>query len=346
MRSLQLLLLSTLFACAVEHETPDTTDPTTPGGGSGSGSGGGGGGDIGPQAVPDVRCAGAPDVGQAMGWRHTLSTYTVALGSSHHRGIDLIATTAETTQLITGKITYGPTDKDLEDEDVELFACLESSWTVIGATRTSSDGKFSLALTGDELLPIGMRDLYVSVAGDRTGAAFIGLVAPQNARIVVSDVDGTLTASENEYPESLVLGGDVAAQPGAAAALTSLAERDYTIIYVTARGDRFTQDTREWFAAKGFPRGPTRMPTSIVTMPGEDTVEFKRTTIQSLSGFDVKAGVGNRASDITAYTEAGLPADRIFIKLPEFTDEIGAAISSATGFQLYDDLRAQQLAAM
>ena len=346
MRSIKLVLLSTLFACAVEHETPGT-DPTMPGGGSGSGSGSGsGGGGIGPQMVPDVRCTGTPDVGQAMGWRHTLSTYTVALGSAHHRGIDLIATTAETTQLIAGKITYGPTDKDLEDEDVELFACLESSWTVIGATRTNSDGKFSLALTGDELLPVGMRDLYVSVAGDRTGAAFIGLVAPQNARIVVSDVDGTLTASENEYPESLVLGGDVAAQPGAAAALTSLAERDYTIIYVTARGDRFTQDTRDWFAAKGFPRGPTRMPTSIVTMPGEDTVEFKRTTIQSLSGFDVKAGVGNRASDITAYSEAGLPADRIFIKLPEFTDEIGAAIASATGFELYDDLRAQQLAAM
>jgi hypothetical protein len=346
MRSLQLLLLSTLFACAVEHETPDTTDPTTPGGGgSGSGSGSGSGG-TGPQAIPDVRCAGTPDVGQAMGWRHTLSSYTVALGSAHHRGTDLIATTAELTQQLAGKITYGPTDKDLEDEDVELFACIDASWTVVGATRTDSDGRFSLALTGDELLPVGMRDLYVSVAGDRSGAAFIGFVAPANARIVVSDVDGTLTASENEYPESLVLGGDVAAQPGAAAALTSLAQRDYTIIYVTARGDRFTQDTRDWFAAKGFPRGPVRMPTAIITMPGEDTVEFKRATIESLSGFDVKAGVGNRASDITAYTEAGLPADRIFIKLPEFTEEIGAAIANATGFQLYDDLRAQQLAAM
>jgi phosphatidate phosphatase PAH1 len=341
MRSFKLLCLSTLFACAVEHETPDTTDPAQPGGG-----GGGSSEEVDTQAVPDVRCAGTPDVGQALGWRHTLSAYTVELGSPHHRGIDLIATTEEATQLLTGKITYGPTDKDLEDEDVELFACLDASWTVIGATRTNSDGKFSLALTGDERLPAGMRDLYVSVTGDRTGASFIGFVAPPNAWLVVSDVDGTLTASENEYPESLVLGGDVAAQPGAAAALMSLAQRDYTIVYVTARGDRFSLVTRDWFAAKGFPRGPTRMPTSIVTMPGEDTVEFKRTTIQSLSGFDVKAGVGNRASDITAYMEAGLAADRIFIKLPEFTTEIGAAIASATGFELYEQLAAQQLAAM
>jgi phosphatidate phosphatase PAH1 len=341
MRTLKLLCLSTLFACAIEQETPDPTDPTMPGGGSGTG-----GGPIDPQAVPDVRCTPTPDVGQALGWRHTLSAYTVELGAPHHRGIDLIATTEDAIQLITGKITYGPTDKDLEDEDVELFACLDSSWTVIGATRTNSDGRFTLSLGGDERLPMGMRDLYVSVTGDRSGAAFIGFVAPAVTRLIVSDVDGTLTASENAYPESLVLGGDVAAQPGAAAALTLLAQRGYSIVYVTARGDRFTQDTRDWFAAKGFPRGPVRMPTSIVTMPGADTVEFKRTTIQSLAGFDVKAGVGNRASDITAYTEAGLPANRIFIKLPEFTDEIGAAIENATGFELYDDLRAQQLAAM
>jgi phosphatidate phosphatase PAH1 len=340
MRTLKLLCLSTLFACAIEHE-PTTTDPTQPGGGSGSGSGSGG-----TNAVPDVRCAGTPDVGQALGWRHTLSAYTVELGSAHHRGIDLIATSEEAIQSITGKITYGPTDKDLEDEDVELFACLDASWTVIGATRTNSDGRFTLSLTGDERLPIGMRDLYVSVTGDRTGAAFIGYVAPTGARLVVSDVDGTLTAYENAYPESLVLGGDVPAQPGAAAALTSLAERGYSIVYVTARGDRFTQDTRDWFAAKGFPRGPMRLPTAIVTMPGDDTVEFKRSAIESLAAFDVKAGVGNRASDITAYTEAGLPVDRIFIKLPEFTAEIGDAIANATGFELYDDLRAQQLAAM
>lgn len=344
MRGLRFLCLSTLFACVVEHEVPDDTmpDPTTPPGENPvpppSGN----------QAVPDVRCAGKPDVGQAMGFRHTLSAYTVEAGSPHHRGIDLIATADEATQLLTGKIAYGITDKDLEDEDVELFACLDGSWTVLGATRTNSDGRFSLALTGDERLPVGMRDLYVSVTGDVTGASFIGYVAPAGTRMVVSDVDGTLTASENEYPESLVLGTDVAAQPDAAAALMSLAERGYTIVYITSRGDRFTQDSRNWFAAKGFPRGPMRLPSAIVTLPGADTVEFKREAIQSLSAFDVKAGVGNRMSDITAYTEAGLPADRVFIKLPEFSDEIATALAAgtATGFELYADLRAQQLAAM
>lgn len=342
MRFYQLVCISTLFGCAVEHEMPDSMpDDTTPPD------------DMTPpptgnEPVADIRCTGTPDVGQALGWRHTLSTLVAGSGDPHHRGIDLIATEDDATQTLTGKIAYGLVDKDLEDEDVELFACLTGIWTPIGATRTNDDGRFSLALTGDERLPAGMRDLYVSITGDRSGAEFLAYVAPAGTRMVVSDVDGTLTASENEYPESLVLGGDVAAQPDAAAALTSLAERGYSIVYVTARGDRFTQDTRDWFAAKGFPRGPMRLPAPIITIPGADTVEFKREAIESLAAFDVKAGFGNRSSDITAYMEAGLPADRIFIKLPEFTEEIMAAIAagSATGFELYADLRAHVLASM
>jgi len=340
MRLFQMVCLSSLFACAVEHK-----DPTPPGDGSGKGDGSGS--DTTPPSITDTQCAGAPDVGPATGFRHTLSGLTAEL-SPHHRGIDLIAAEGDATQTITGKIAYGPTDKDLEDEDVEVFACLGSQWQSLAVTRTDGDGRFALALTGTARLPTGMRDLYVSVTGDRTGAEFIGFVAPNGTPLVVSDIDGTLTASENAYPEALALGGDVAAQPGAAAALQMLAAKHYSIIYISTRGDRFTQDTRDWFAAKSFPRGPMRLPPAIVTIPGADTVEFKRSAIESLAAFEVAAGIGNRSTDITAYSEAGLPMDRIFIKLPEFEGEIAAQLMAglATGFQLYDDLRAQQLAAM
>ncbi|HEX5060237.1 MAG TPA: hypothetical protein VFV99_12800, partial [Kofleriaceae bacterium] len=231
---------------------------------------------------------------------------------------------------------------------VELFACIEAVWQPIGTARTNDDGRFSFALTGTKRLQIGMRDLFVSVTGDRTGAAFIGFVAPTGTKMVVSDVDGTLTESENSYPESLALGGDVPVQPGAPAALQMLKARNYAVVYITSRGDRFTQDTRDWFAAKGFPRGPMRLPPAIVTLPGADTVEFKSSAIESLAAFDVEAGFGNRSSDVTAYMENGISADRIFIKLPEFTEELMSVLSmsSATGFTSYDDLRANQLMAM
>lgn len=336
MRGLGLLSLSTLFACAVQHESPGRDPAQLPDVG------------VGTPAVPDIRCAGTPATGAATDWRHTASHLVAALGDAHHRGIDLIAAESDATQRITGKLAYGSTDKDLEDEDVDLFACIDARWQPLGTARSDDDGRFSLALAGDERLPTGMRDLYLSVRGDRTGAAFVAFVAPRGTRIVVTDVDGTLTASENAYPLALAIGGDVAAQPDAPAALMSLAARGYTIVYVTARGDRFTQDTRDWFAVKGFPRGPMRLPAPIITLPGADTVAFKSEAIASLAAFELAAGFGNRASDVTAYTEAGLPADRIFIKLPEFTEELAGALSAGavTGFEHYEQLRAERLAAM
>ena len=336
MRAVQTFATMTMFACAAQHEVP-VTDPMLPPDVN-----------VGTRTIDDIRCAGTPDVGPATGWRHTLSDYTATLGAPHHRGIDLIASADDAEQAITGKLTYGVTDKDLEDEDVELFACFDKAWHPIGTARTNDNGTFALTLTGDARLPIGMRDLYVSVAGDRSGAEFIGFVAPTGAKLVVSDVDGTLTASENAYPTSLAIGGDVAAHDDAAGALMSLAVRDHSVVYITARGDRFTQDTRDWFAAKGFPRGPLRMPTAIITMPGEDTIELKTSALDALAAFDIVAGVGNRSTDITAYTNAGVPADRIFIKLSEFEDEVRAQLdaAAATGFTAYEALRTEHFSAM
>lgn len=333
---LRVVLLSTLFACTVEYEPAQTApvlppdmDATTP-------------------AVPDIRCAGTPDAGPATDWRHT-SSYLVTTGDPHHRGIDLIATTADLSQEISGKVTYTDVDKDLEDEDVDLFACAPNgTWQALGQVRTDDDGRFTLLLTGNDRIGAGMRDLYLSVAGDRTGASFLAFVAPPDAPVVVSDVDGTLTASENAYPTSLALGGDTAVQPGAPDALRSAVSHGVNVVYITARGDRFTQDTRDWFAAKGFPRGPVRMPRSIITLPGEDTIEFKSEALASLGGLKLIAGFGNRATDIDAYRNAGLSPDRILIKLPEFTEEIAGELmaGAATGFELYDVVRTDTLPAL
>ena len=308
----------------------------------------GSGGDDGPppggtQTVPEIRCTGVPDAGPSRSWRHTTSDFIVASGSPHHRGIDLIATTDAATQMLSGKITYGPTDKDLEDEDIDVFACEASQWTKVGTARTNDNGIFNLPLAGAARLDVGMRDMYLSIAGDRTGAAFLAFVAPPGTGIVVSDIDGTLTASETAYPESLATGGDVAVQPGAPAALAAIVEHGYSIIYLSTRGDRFTQDSRDWLAAKQLPRGPLRLPPSIITQPGDDTVVAKTGLLQTLAGLSLKAGIGNRTTDVAAYTNGGLPVARIFVNLPEFADELAADIANqrATFFDPYDDLRTQ-----
>lgn len=331
--ALRALLLSTLFACALEHEGPITDNVIPP--------------DVlvSTPHVEDIRCAGTPDTGAATPWRHTTSRLVSELGEPRHRGVDLIASTDDATQILGGKITYSSVEKDLEDETVELFACIDARWEPIGNVLTNEDGRFTLTLRGDQRLPAGMRDVFASVSGDRTGTELIAFVAPPGTPVIATDVDGTLTASESAYPKYLAFGGDTAAQPDAAATLTSAVPRGVSVIYLSARGDRFTDDTRDWLAIKNFPRGPVRLPTSIVTLPGADTIEFKSHALAELASFDLIAGFGNRATDVSAYSNAGLTAERIFIKLPEFTGELAADLTAghAFGFDLYDAIRTTNL---
>lgn len=336
------VLLTFLFACGVEYDDDiddddeDDAAQVLPGGADASTPG-----------VPDVRCADVPVTDAATGFRNTGSSL-IANGDAYHRGTDLIATTETASHTLTGKLTYTDLDKDLEDEDVELFACIDSQWQLLGETRSNDDGRFTFSLTGDARLPAGIRDVYVSVKGDRSGAAFLALVTPPGHRVIVSDVDGTLTESENSYPISLATDGVPAAHPHAPEALASAIGHGVSVVYITARGDRFTQDTREWFAAKGFPRGPIRMPSAIITLPGDETVEFKTDALQSLAGLELVGGIGNRNSDIEAYTSAGLTPDRILIKLPEYSDELEDALEAgrATGFELYDHARTHHIPAL
>lgn len=269
-------------------------------------------------------------------FRHKRSRMFAKIGSARHRGVDLIASEGDENQTLAGKLAYTKADKDLEDEDVEIFACVGRRWQSVGVTRSDDDGRFSLTLSGAARLPVGLTDLYAHVPGDGTGVRFLGYVAAKDESVIVSDIDGTITSSENAVYRA-VLGMDIDHQPGAPQALAASGK---TVVYVTARGDQLTQITRQWLDAHGFPRGPMRFAKSMVTLPGHRTVDLKTNTLASL-GVPIAAGIGNRASDIVAYTNAGLSPQQIFINLPEFTKELRGqlAAGAATPFDHYDDLR-------
>ena len=297
--------------------------------------------------LPDVRCAAAPDAGGTRSFRHFTSKLVATLGAPKHRGLDLVASADNATQQLEGWISYALIDKALEDEDVDVFACRAGAWQHLATARTDDEGHFHVGLSGDDRLPLGMRDLFVSVAGDRTGVGFLAYVAPAGAPLVVSDVDGTLTSSENAFVETIVLGLEPDARAGAAAAFTAVAAKRYQPVYVTARGNQYTTATRAWLDHKGFPRGPVRLSPSFLTLPGANTIDYKTTTISALAsaGLALAAGIGNRASDVTAYTSSGVAADRIFIELPEYAGEVQPLLDAgaALGFTRYDALLADQL---
>jgi LNS2-like protein (lipin/Ned1/Smp2) len=334
------LVVSTMVAgCATGHTGPVGGDPGEIETGPAAQAGG-------VARVPDVRCAGAPVAGPAGDFRHFKNDVISHLGDARHRGFDLVTSADAPEQTLEGWISYTFADKALEDEDVELFACRAGAWRPVGTARTDDEGHFALGLSGDDRLPIGMRDLFVSVVGDRTGVGFLGYVAPRGTRLIVSDVDGTLTSSENAFLETIAFGIEPGARAGAPHAYDAATAKGYQLVYVTARGNQYTTATRDWLDHKGFPRGPVRLSPSFLTLPGGDTIDYKTRTIEALAAhLDVAAGVGNRASDVTAYAHVGLAADRIFIELPDYASEVQPLLDAhaAIGFPSYAALLADQL---
>lgn len=340
MRTTALVVSTVLAGCATGDPGPVGTDPE-----EGSIEAGKADGAI--AGVPDVRCAGAPNAGKAGHFRHFSSSVISALGDPKHRGFDLVTSASSTTQKLEGWISYTIVDKALEDEDVDVFACRAGQWSRVGTARTDDEGHFTLGLSGADRLPIGMRDLFVSVVGDRTGTGFLGYVAPDGAPLIVSDVDGTLTSSENAFLETIALGIEPSARAGAPNAYAAATTKGFQLVYVTARGNQYTQATRDWLDHKGFPRGPVRLSPSFITLPGGDTIDYKTQTLSALSaaGLQIAAGVGNRASDVTAYTNTALPAGRIFVEMPDYASELAPLLDlhKAIGFANYDELRTTYL---
>jgi phosphatidate phosphatase PAH1 len=290
--------------------------------------------------MPDVQCTGAPDAGPHRSFRHTKSKLISVLGDTHHRGIDLVVAASSGDQTITGELSYGVIGKSLEDEDVDVFACRHRAWTRIGTARTDDEGRFALSLEGSDRLPVGMRDMFLSVAGDRTGASFLVVVAPDETPLAVSDIDGTLTSSESAAIGEII-GISPGIHDGAPEAWASIAAAGAIPIYTTARARHSTGSTREWLAEKGMPRGALRLAPHVL-LPGSATSEYKAGVFDALQEqLPIAIGVGNRETDIDAYTHAGLAGSQIFIKLPEFEGEVAARLDAgdAIGFAHYDELR-------
>ena len=252
---------------------------------------------------------------RAVGFRHLGTTIAAHLGEPRHRGDDLVVSSIAAEQVITGTIAYGAIDKAAEHEDVEVYACGHGTWRRLGATRSDGEGRFALALTGATRLPAGLHELVLSVPGDRTTATSTAYVAAPRAGVVVSDVDGTLTSSENAIVGEVLWHAKVRARPDAARVLDGLAARGYQPIYLTARPRAYTELTRQWLASHGFPRGPVILQPGL-TLPGSAALAAKTRALARLraAGLQIAVGIGNRASDVSAYTAAGLGADRIWIE--------------------------------
>jgi len=284
-----------------------------------------------------THCASGPDA-EVGKFRHLRNRMVAKIGDPRHRGNDLIAVESDEKQTVSGKLAYTAADKDLEGEDVWLFACVDDEWKPLGTSRTDKAGRFGLTLTSSSRLPAGMRDLYAHVVGDGTGVRFLAYVAKLGESVIVSDIDGTITESENAIINTVLFGDDIGHRRGAP---QTFAQSGRTIVYLSSRGDQYTEVTRRWLRAHGFPPGPIRLARAAITKPGKHTVEFKTQALRAF-GVPIHAAIGNKPSDVESYTNVGVPAGRIFVKLPEFETDLREDLEArrATGFNDYRALPA------
>lgn len=289
-----------------------------------------------------------PDPGEASDWVHSIrSGATTTLGSERHRGRDLVLRETDA-QWALAKFAYGANDDDLQDENVDVWLQRDCSgaWEMLGTARTSDDGEYPTVYGVEDTggwvffeipesarLSVGRHRLHFVVKGDLTTTDQLIEVVDANAHFVVSDVDGTLTESENAELLVLLNGPSPAVQPGAPEALSALAARGYKILYLTARPGWLTTRTHEWVDEVGLPPGLVHTTFTFTGALNAAAATFKREELAALTetiGRPIDFGIGNRESDATAYVEAGIVAEhRLLYQLD----------GDAMGGVIFDDYR-------
>src|SRR5262245_60578156 len=142
-----------------------------------------------------VRCVGRrPPAASDGEFRHTASSL-LALTEPNHSAQDVIAAPDEHS-VLAGKFTYGPLGSDLEDEDIRVWLDDCDGWRRLGDFATDGDGR--IAVDVPTTLSTGVHEAHFRVLGDGTTTQAFVWVLPRDTRVIVSDIDGTLTASDSE----------------------------------------------------------------------------------------------------------------------------------------------------
>lgn len=292
------------------------------------------------QATVTVACFGTNCLGQCAAtaaapktraWVHDVASPVVtAAGEPMHRAFDAVVKSGSA-PVLTAKFSYGAIDKDLEDEDVELWVRTCPGWKKIATVRTDDDGFASATLPR---LSEGEYRYFWYVPGDGTRADGLVSAWSTGRNVVVSDIDGTLTTDDGQIFSHLLTGDDPAQYPDAEKVLWTVRRLGYRIEYVSGRPQILTRHTKAWLAAHRFPPGAVKVTdATLEVLPTESGVgTFKTDFLGALKGqgLTLFAGYGNATTDISAYQANAIPNARLFIIGPHAGESGTTAIPSYT----------------
>jgi len=156
---------------------------------------------------------------------------------------------------------------------------------------------------------------------------------PTDAKVIVSDVDGTITKSDFLGHVMPMIGRDWS-QPGIAPLYCNIRRNGYYIMYLTSRAIGQSQLTKDFIFSvyqdgKMMPHGPVVMSPDRIMSSLKREVVFKRPELFKIATLrDIKklfpsdhspfhAGFGNRETDTIAYKAVGMAIENVFIVNPK-----------------------------
>lgn len=199
-------------------------------------------------------------------------------------------------------------------ESVSLWAESEDGFMSYGRQATNEEGRYQFNLADFGLIGPHQR-IYSVLEGDGSCSAHHLFTLPAGAKIVITDIDGTLTLSDSELFSQISDGNYKPKQnTGADRLMKAWAEKGYQPVYLTARPHLFRSETRAWLEEQGFPAGPIITANQLVF--GNSARTYKGTWVKRIQeelGWVIAAAYGNADSDINAYEDGGILKELTFI---------------------------------
>lgn len=216
-----------------------------------------------------------------------------------------------------------------EEEADEVFSKPERRYRTNTCSVTLPDNN----LNSQELSLLGLNfgiNCIKYVTQGRKPKILLGRVFlwNENEKIVVSDIDGTLTKSDLMGHICYAVGKDWS-RSGAASCYSSIAARKYKVMYLTSRSINQIESTMKLIEKMqqdglGLPIGPlilsnSGMFKSLFRELSNRSKVFKECALLEILQLfpshinPLWAGFGNRAGDAIAYMKSGISKKRIFI---------------------------------
>ncbi len=199
-----------------------------------------------------------------------------------------------------------------EDEHVSVWGwTTDEGWTSLGREETDRDGEFGFDADSGALPD---EVAYAVLEGSGHCAALGVFEWPAGTKVVIADIDGTLTLSDNELFAWFADEEHVpVAREDADRLLQTWADKGYGVVYLTGRPHPLRGWTRGWFEDGEMPWGPLK--TAPELLSSFAAVQYKGgflTSIQEELGWEIVAAYGNSTGDIQGYEAGGVPKEITF----------------------------------